>query len=86
MKNLRLSGCTSVLASRESRGTTHGVGSVRTTLNGGFDAFRLRLRPIGGGGPGAGLECERVGVDRGEEEWEGCNACSVHVLAFAGAA
>lgn len=82
-KNLRLSGCTSVLASRESRGTTHGFGSVSTTLNGGLDAFRLRLRPIP---PSGG--CERVvGAGRVAAECEdACSGYSDHVLAFAGAA
>jgi len=45
-KDLRSSGCMSVFASRESRGTTHRFGSVSTNLNGGLDAFRLSVRPI----------------------------------------
>ena len=45
-KDLRFSGCMSVFASHESRGTTHRCGSISMTLNGGLNAFRLSVRPI----------------------------------------
>jgi len=78
-KDLRLSGCMSVFASRESRGTTHRFGSVSTTLNGGLDAFRLSMWPI--------PLWVAVGVGRGGAECEdACRGCLVHVLAFVGAA
>ena len=77
-KDLRLSSCMSVFASRELRGTTHRFRSVSTTLNGGLDAFRLSVWPIS--------PWVAVGVGRGGAECEdACRGCSVHVLAFAGA-